>query len=87
MKPLVIAVIILSIICLIFIGYFSYQQFGVYLNKVYTQGYNYGVQQTIVDINKNGLIPVIQNTTGNLTIKNIDIKTICLNYLPRNITQ
>ena len=70
-------IIILSILVLIGIAYFSYEKFLVYKNKILIQAYNQGVLAEIVEINQKGIIPIIQNVSGNITIKNVDIKTIC----------
>jgi len=70
-------IIILSILVLIGIAYFSYEKFLVYKNKILIQAYNQGVLAEIVEINQKGIIPIIQNVSGNMSIKNVDIKTIC----------
>jgi len=73
-------IIFLVIVIIILIGtIFYFVALPKYNQSFYNQGYSDGSYNVIYSINQNGLIPVIQNVSGNMTIKNIDIKTICDN--------
>lgn len=70
--------IISVVIILGILVYFGYTYtINKSLSKGYSAGVKYGASSIIQQINSQGKIPVLSNSTGNVTINWMDIKTIC----------
>lgn len=70
-------IIIGTLITLIVVG--LYLGFNYEKNKYLNQGYNSAVNNVAYSITTTGNIPLVQNISGNLTIKSYPISELCKN--------
>ena len=78
MNNLKVYAIAITIILILGLGYIGYNYFGNRLaNTFYSQGYNQATIDIISNIQSTGNIPMLSNETGEITVEQISINTIC----------
>lgn len=73
----IITLSIITIAVLAFIGIYGYGLYQSYMTDKLNQAYNSGIIDVVNSIAKTGNIPLLDNSTGTLQVKQISIQQIC----------